>query len=99
MSMIDTTALHERIADRAEVFVRELFGEDVRPAGADQWRVGSHGSLAISVRDGSLVYYDHEAGGGGDAVALWQRERGGSMGDALKACAAWAGMGESSSAA
>ncbi len=90
--VVDVTELHSRIAARAEDFLRELFGERVRKAGHEQWRVGTHGSLAASVRGDALVYYNHEAGGGGDAVELWQRERGGTLGECLRACAAWAGM-------
>ena len=93
--MIAVDAVKARIASNAEDFLRELFGEQAKRAGADKWRIGSHGSLAVEIRDGGLVYYSHEDGAGGDAVALWQRERGGSMGEALKACAAWAGVGES----
>lgn len=92
--MIDAALVKARIAERAEDFVRELFGEQARQAGADKWRIGSHGSLAVEVKDGALVFYSHEDGAGGDAIAIWQRERGGSMGEALKACAAWAGIGE-----
>ena len=90
--MIDTTLLHHRIADRAEDFLRELFGDDFKTSGSDNWRVGKRGSLAVSIQDGVLVYYSHEAGVGGDAIGLWQRERGGTAGEALRAVAAWAGV-------
>lgn len=96
--MIDTKLLHPRIADRAEDFLRELFGDDFKTAGADNWRVGKRGSLAVSIQDGVLVYYSHEDGTGGDAVALWQRERGGTAGEALRAVAAWAGIADNGAA-
>jgi hypothetical protein len=92
--MIDTALLHSRLADRAEDFLRELFGDDSKTAGSDKWRVGKRGSLAISIHDGVLVFYSHEDGTGGDAVALWQRERGGTAGEALRAVAAWAGIAD-----
>ena len=90
--MIDTATLHSRIAARAEDYLRELFGDNFKTAGADQWRVGKRGSLAVSIKDGALVYFSHEEGTGGDAIALWQRERGGTAGEALRAVAAWSGI-------
>ena len=96
--MIDTALLHSRIAARAEHYLRELFGDNFKTAGADQWRVGKHGSLAVSIKDGVLVFYSHEDGTGGDAVALWQRERGGTAGEALRAAAAWAGIADNGAA-
>ena len=89
---IDTTELHMRIANRAEDYLRELFGDSFKTAGNDKWRVGKRGSLAVSIQDGALVYFSHEQGLGGDAVALWQRERGGTAGEALRAVAAWSGI-------
>jgi len=96
--MIDTKILHARIAGEPRDFLRELFGEEVKPAGPDKWRVGRRGSLAITIREGMLVFYSHEEGQGGDAVALWQRERGGGVGEAIKAAAAWAGMSDDGAA-
>ncbi len=90
--MIDTALLHSRIAGAAPDYLREIFGEDVKRAGTDKWRVGRRGSMAISIRDGVLVFYSHEDGAGGDAVGLWQRQRGGSAGEALKAAATWANV-------
>jgi len=92
--MIDTATLHTRIASRAEDYLRELFGDSFKTAGADKWRVGKRGSLAVSIQDGALVYFSHEDGTGGDDVALWQRERGGTAGEALHAAAAWAGVSD-----
>jgi hypothetical protein len=92
--MIDTALLHTRIAARAEDYLRELFGDNFKTAGADNWRVGKRGSLAVSFQDGVLVYFSHEDGTGGDSVALWQRERGGTAGEALRAVAAWAGVSD-----
>jgi len=89
---VDTHELHRRIANRAEDYLRELFGDSFKTAGNDKWRVGKRGSLAVSIQDGVLVYFSHEDGTGGDAIDLWQRERGGTAGEALRAVAAWAGI-------
>jgi hypothetical protein len=45
----------------------------------------------VGVIDGKLLFYSHEDDTGGDAVALWQRARGGTAGEALQAVSAWAG--------
>lgn len=89
---IDTTELHMRIANRAEDYLRELFGDKFDKAQNGTFRVGSKGSLAVSVREGALLYFSHEEGTGGDAIDLWQRERGGTAGEALRAVAAWSGL-------
>ncbi len=93
-TMIDVPELKTRIAARAEDFLRELFGEKLHRAGTDSWRVGKKASLAIDIKDGELVYFDHESCKGGDCIGVWERERGGGNGTALKACAAWAGISE-----
>lgn len=90
--MIATVEVKTRIAARREEFIHELFGDRAKRAGQDKWRIGKHGSLAVEIKDGELVYYSHEDGEGGDAIKLWQHERGGAAGDAIKACAAWAGV-------
>lgn len=96
--MVDIPALHERIAARASDFVAALFGDRARSVGPDKWRVGSHGSLAIEVTNGRLLFNSFEnQEDHGDAIDLWRRERGGTFGDALRACAAWAGCENSSS--
>lgn len=92
--MLDIALLKTRIAARAEDFLRELFGERLHRTGPQSWRVGSKGSLALSIKDGELVFFDHEVGSGGDAIALWPREHSISNGDALKACAVWAGIAD-----
>ena len=90
--MLSILEIKRRIAARPEDFLRHLFGDGLRKAGPDQWRVGRHGSLALDVKNGELVYFNHEDGEGGDAIALWARERAISNGTALKACATWAGV-------
>jgi hypothetical protein len=89
--MLNISEIKSRSAARAEDFLRELFGERLHRVGTGRWRVGKKGSLALDIQDGELVFFDHEAGLGGDCIALWARERGCDNGNALKACAAWAG--------
>jgi AAA domain len=89
---IDAHELHRRIANRPDEFLKELFGDKFDKAQNGSFRVGSKGSLAISIKDGVLFWYSHEEGIGGDAIDLWQRERGGTAGEALRAAAAWAGV-------
>jgi len=96
--MINTVLLHERIASRADDFIRELYGDAARRAGTG-WRVNRRGSLAVGVVNGKVLVSDFESGGGGDAVALWQRERGGTLGEALHACAKWSGINNDEPAA
>jgi hypothetical protein len=90
--MLNIPEIKTRIAARAEEFPRELFGDRLHRDGPWKWCVGTHGSLALEIKDGELVFFDHESGQGGDAIALWARERSISNGDALKGCAAWAGI-------
>jgi len=94
--LIDTVQLHQRITERAKDYVHELFAERYKATGKDRWRVGRHGSLKVSIADERLVFFSYEDGTGGDAVALWQRERGGTVGEALRAVAAWAGIAPTS---
>lgn len=95
--MIDAKLVKQRIAARADDFIETLFGDGAKRDGADKWRIGGRGSLAVTVKDGELVFFSHEDGTGSDAIALWQRERGGSAGNALRACADWVGVGGTSS--
>lgn len=90
--MLNFDLIKANISARAENFVHHLFGDDAKSAGVLKWRVGSHGSLAIGITDGDLVFFSHEDGVGGDAIALWHRARGGDKRDAARACAAWAGV-------
>ena len=95
--MLNIALIKSRIAARAEEFLRELFGERLHRAGSNKWRVGKHGSLALEIKDRELVFYDNEASVGGDCFHLWTRERGGDNGDAIKTCAAWAGVTQDAS--
>lgn len=84
-------SIKQSIAARAEDYLRELFGERLKRDGQG-WRVGTHGSLHAEIKNGELVFHDHESGQGGDSITLWARERGGDNGSAIKSCAAWAGI-------
>ena len=90
--MFDIPLIKTRIAARAEEFLRDFFGERLHRDRTDSWRVGNKGSLHLEIKDGDLVFFDHEAGGGGDCIGLWAREYSIENGKALRACAAWAGV-------
>ena len=90
--MINLETTHARIASGAETFLRDLYGERLKNAGTGQWRVGKHGSLALSLKDNRLLFHDHEAGEGGDAIDLWAREKQCTTIAAMEGCAAWAGV-------
>ncbi len=92
--MLDNHLIKTRIAARAEEYLREIFTDRLHRVGPNRWRVGSKGSLALDLKDGELVFFDHEAGAGGDCIRIWARERGVTDGDALKSCAAWAGVSD-----
>ena len=55
--MHDIPLIKQRIAARAEEFLRELFCERLHRVGPESWRVGNKGSLALTVKDGELVYF------------------------------------------
>ena len=90
--MLNIPEIKRRIAARPEDFLRHLFGEKLDRAGDASWRVGRYGSLALDIKNGDLVYFNHEDDEGGDAIALLATVRGISNGAALNACAAWAGV-------
>jgi hypothetical protein len=93
---VNPQEIHARVAERADEFVTELFGERARRARQGEWRVGTRGSLSINLRDGKLLWYDNEAGVGGDVVKLWQRERCGNIGETLRELADWCDVRASS---
>lgn len=93
-TMINIPELKACVAARAEDFLRELYGDKLHRAGTDSWRVGKKGSLALDIKDGEVVYFDHESCKGGDCIGVWARERACDPGNALKACAAWAGISD-----
>lgn len=88
--MLNIAEIKRRIAARPEPFLNRLFGKRLLPDGSNKWRVGTRGSLAIEVKNGQLVYFDHEVGKGGGCIDLWMRQYGGTKAEASRACAAWA---------
>lgn len=90
---MDAGLMHMKIAARADEFLRTLLGDSVKTVGPGKWRVGTHGSLSIEIKNGRLVFFDHEAGTGGDAVDLVARIRDCGLAEALRECAA--AIGES----
>lgn len=91
--MIDSLEVHRWIAARLENWLHTLFPERrIRRDGPHGFRVGKRGSLAVRSENGRVVFFDHEAGAGGDAIDLWAREQGVTTAEALRLAAQWAGM-------
>lgn len=88
---MDTTLMHAAIAINAAKFVASLLGDTARIAGPGKWRVGSRGSLAIETKENVLVFFNHEAGVGGDAIDLVAHVRQCTLGDAIRCCQEWTG--------
>lgn len=70
--------ISQRLADDIEPLTRKLLGEPNRSRSTrDELRFGTNGSLSIVLAgDKRGKWYDHEAGEGGDAFGLVQREIG-----------------------
>ncbi len=80
------------LAERMEELARELAGEPT-DRGRDEWRFRRKGSLAICVagpKRGS--WFDHEAGEGGDALALLAHLHGVAMRAAFHWALDWLGL-------
>ena len=59
------------LAERMRDLARELVGGDPTHRGREEWRYGRRGSLAVVVAGPKCgSWHDHEAGEGGDALAL-----------------------------
>jgi hypothetical protein len=79
--------LAPHIADIARDFAGEPTGRS-----GDTLRYRSRGSLAVVVRGARRgLWYDHEAGKGGDALDLLRLHHGGSLGDAIQRARIWLG--------
>jgi putative DNA primase/helicase len=71
-----------------------LLGKPSSRVGGD-WRYGNHGSLSVMVRGARKgSWFDHEAGEGGDLLALIRRERGGDFPATLEWARRFLGMGD-----
>ncbi|WP_439576913.1 DUF7146 domain-containing protein [Elioraea sp.] len=84
---IELTSLNDRAGDLAE----QLLGAPTQ-RGRSEWRWGRRGSFALVVageRRGQ--WFDHEAGAGGDLLALVQRERRYTFPEALAWALTWLG--------
>lgn len=80
------------LAERMAELVRELAGEPSYQ-GRLEWRFRSRGSLAVVIAGPKRgAWHDHEAGEGGDALALVRHLRGGTMGAAYRWALAWVGL-------
>jgi putative DNA primase/helicase len=90
----DLQEISQGLAASAEDLAVALLGPPPRKGGS-QWRYGRKGSLAVTVRGRWRGRWrDHEAGAGGDGIALIQRERGCSFPDALAWARSYLGMPE-----
>lgn len=89
----DLDEIRAGLSASVEGLCAEFFGKPASRTGGD-WRYGSHGSLSVVVRGprrGS--WYDHEAGEGGDLLALIRRERGGDFPSTLEWARGFLGIG------
>ena len=86
--------LARQLALRIGELACALVGAEPTSRCGDELRFRSRGSLAVCVKGPKRgSWYDHEAGVGGDALALVLHLRGGSMHDALEWSRAWLGLG------
>jgi hypothetical protein len=79
------------LADRAQDLAVHLLGEPSY-RGRGEWRWGSRGSFSLATAGPKRgLWHCHEAGTGGDMLALVQRERGGGFATAVRWARAWLG--------
>ncbi len=84
-------SLGQELARRAEDFLVDLLGAPTSRT-ANEWRYRRRGSLACKTRGPARgLFFDHEAGEGGDLVALLAIVRGLTIADACKEASAWLG--------
>lgn len=81
------------LAQQIETLARELIGTDPTSRRPGTLRFRSRGSLAVATAGAERgSWYDHEAGDGGDALALVAHLRRCSMGEAYAWALEWLGM-------
>ncbi|WP_158287546.1 DUF7146 domain-containing protein [Falsiroseomonas bella] len=88
-------AIADMLAERMPELARELHGEPTH-RGRETWRFRARGSLSVEIagpKRGS--WYDHEAGEGGDALALVAHAHGTTMSGAFRWALGWLGLGDS----
>jgi hypothetical protein len=94
----DAAALADLLAERMPEVARDLAGEPSQ-RGRDTWRFRARGSLAVVVAGAKRGdWFDHEAGEGGDALALVAHLRRIPMRDAYAWALAWLDLGSGESA-
>lgn len=92
MSRPDAPTVAAMLAERMPELVRDLAGEPSH-RGRETWRFRARGSLAVEMAGAKRgAWYDHEAGEGGDALALVAHLRRETMGAAYGWALAWLGM-------
>jgi len=91
----DLGEVSARLAARMVELVRDLTGAEPTQRGRDTWRWRGKGSLSVEVtgpRRG--LWHDHEAGTGGDALALIAKLRCVPLREAISWARGWLGEGE-----
>lgn len=91
---LDAGAVREALKSRVSEVAEALLGEPNRAASSRRdLRFGRHGSLSIATAgERAGLWRDHEAGTGGDMLALVQRETGGDFPAALQWAADFLGI-------
>jgi putative DNA primase/helicase len=88
----DVSKIARALDDAAQHVAVSLLGEPTSRT-RDAWRWGTHGSLAVEVAGSKRGrWFDHEAGKGGDMLALARRQHRGDMAAALHWSRRWLGM-------
>lgn len=94
MHHLGMPAVSALLADRIADLARELTGTEPTVRGRSEWRFRRRGSLAVVVSGPKRgAWHDHEAGEGGDALALVAHLRRCPMRDAHAWARAWLGLG------
>jgi putative DNA primase/helicase len=90
----DLDEIREGLRASVRHIAADLLGEPSSKTGSE-WRWGKKGSMAVAVAGAKQgLWNDHEAGAGGDMLALIQRERGGDFTETVAHARALLGIGE-----
>ena len=91
----DMPAVAALLAERVAELALELVGTQPTTRGRVEWRFRNRGSLAVAIAGPSRgAFFDHEAGQGGDALALVAHLRHVPMADAWRWALGWLGIRE-----